>query len=122
MPNYDIEIFDTREDVLGVVRNVPADTVQEACKKVAEKKGWVWIGPAKQYPNDPCGYALNPEVWREWNDEEVRNGELFNRTELELERLMESEIQDVKDGKMDEFRGLYSLYEHEPRATEDFAD
>jgi hypothetical protein len=113
MQKYDIEIYDTREDKVGTVRNVPAETEQEACEKVAKKKGYLWIGPAHPESGLAGCFAINLQVYRAWNKD---------KTNKELKAELARDIESVRKGETDEFRGLFWLYEAEDFDDEDFDD
>jgi hypothetical protein len=109
MGRFDIEIYDTREDAVAVVRGVPAETVEEACRKVAEKKGYRVVGPS------PAGlYVIDLEQYRwkyQWWQQQYRWWHQLSGAELE--QLLAQDVAQVVEDGYGEFRGLYELYEQD---------
>lgn len=100
---FSIEIYDTREGVELIVLGVPADTELEACQKVAEKKGYIWIGRSAQGGDGPC-YAIDEAYFGMWNDK-LEPDEYQNK--------LAAAIDMVRQGQSYEFRGLLELFEHD---------
>lgn len=105
MPSFDIEVFDTREDTVCVVRGVPGNDLVDACKNVAEKKGYVFV---KAVQGSLC-YAIDVPTMMQW--------EIPGTNEQEA---LEELRQHVLDGALDEARGLYQLFQHEDDWYEDW--
>ena len=104
---FSIEIYDTREASSSIVRNVPASSIRAACKKIAEKKGYRWLGLD---PSKASYYAIDPEYVSDWYC--VRRGSKSLRSKiLSLIRLFASGVR--------EFRGLLELFESDT-LIEDF--
>ena len=101
----DIKIYDTKDGDDYVVKNVPAETLEEACKKVAEKKGWVWIGkPCDNISLSWNWYAVDKKVY-----EAFYKGKDYD---------FDEDVARVKAGELEEFRGLYELFENDTESEE----
>ncbi len=91
---FDIQIWDTREDVVGVVRGVPGATVSEAAQAVCKKRGYRYVGAV-----DGLDYAVHLDVYKDWNHCGFEG--------------LEADIAAVLAGETDEMRGLFQLFEHD---------
>jgi len=105
LQTFDIVLYDTREGEDGVVRGVPASSEEEACRKVAEKKGWRFV----KTKSGVGFFAINPDYFLGW----YFGGRETPPTAEEAEAAVSSHVEQVENEATDEFRGLYALHSYQ---------
>lgn len=108
---FDIEIHDSNGDWIGIVRGVTAEDETEACKKVAEKKGYIWIGQMRDHPYS-VRYAIDEAVYG-WHNDKLEPEEYQGK--------LTADIESVRSGRAFEFHGLLELFETDTK-IEDFEE
>lgn len=93
---FDIEIFDTREaDTHAIYLNVPANSIDEACRIVLTKHGLTEVGIYRD-----ALYAINEELLKE----------RFAIWRPDPEARLKSFKEEVLSGQIDDSVGMYMLF------------
>jgi len=123
--SFDIEIYDTREDTIGVaigvVKGVKADSVAQACEKIAKKRGYTWLGAdIGSLADGTTCWVFDPNYYGDacWVFDPNYYGWVFDPNYYGDGKLLplpeELTNFDPKVGvRGEECRGLYQMFEYE---------
>lgn len=117
MLKFDVLVTETRDGCESLFHRVPAATFEEACRKVATRFKYLWIGRPRVDMGHDDFFALAIEPYKKWRT--LQGG--GKRTEEEIDELMAKDIERVLTGQEEEERGLVRLGQND-RYEEEWAD